>query len=82
MKRRSKRKMGDPLTTGELGKLVGVSLHTINDQCDAGHLKHFRIPGSKHRRIFRSDARDWIIRCKIPIPKELMENSDGPSQPV
>ena len=38
-------------TTGEYGKLKNLSAKTISRMCDAGQLKHFRLPHSSHRFI-------------------------------
>lgn len=39
------------LTTGEVAKLCNVAPRTVSKWFDAGHLRGYRIPGSKDRRI-------------------------------
>jgi len=39
------------LTTGQVAKLCNVAPRTVSKWFDAGHLRGYRIPGSKDRRI-------------------------------
>ncbi len=39
------------LTTGEVAKICGVAPRTVSKWFDSGHLRGYRIPGSKDRRI-------------------------------
>ena len=39
------------LTTGEVAKICNVAPRTVSKWFDAGHLRGYRIPGSKDRRI-------------------------------
>ena len=39
------------LTTGEVAKICSVAPRTVSKWFDAGHLRGYRIPGSKDRRI-------------------------------
>jgi excisionase family DNA binding protein len=43
-------------TTGDVAKLFGVASRTVTKWFDQGHLKGWRIPGSRDRRINRSEV--------------------------
>lgn len=48
----------DVLTTGEVAKICNVAPRTVSKWFDKGHLRGYRIPGSRDRRI----PRDQLIR--------------------
>lgn len=43
-----------PLTTGEVAAIFGVTTTTVKRWADGGHLPHFRTPGG-HFRFKRAD---------------------------
>lgn len=54
------------LTTGEAAKIAFVSFQTIISCCDSGALKHFRIPGSRDRRIPRMALYKFLKESGVP----------------
>ncbi len=54
-------------TTGEAAKICKVSQQTIIRCFDSGQLKGFRVPGSRFRRIPRSDLFSFMKVNGIPI---------------
>ena len=54
-------------TTGEAAKICKVSQQTIIRCFDSGQLKGFRVPGSRFRRIPRSDLFSFMKLNGIPI---------------
>ena len=70
-------------TTGEAALICGVSQQTIIRCFDSGKLNGFRVPGSRFRRIPRSDLLDFMKRNGIPSdllkvekPKILVVDDD------
>ena len=53
-------------TTGEAAELCKVSQQTIIRCFDAGRLQGFRVPGSRFRRIPRSDLIRFMQQNDIP----------------
>ena len=53
-------------TTGEAAQACGVSQQTIIRCFDSGRLGGFRVPGSKFRRIPRTDLLDFMNANGIP----------------
>ena len=47
----TKKKRRKVLTTGQVAKICDVAPRTVSKWFDAGHLRGYRIPGSKDRRI-------------------------------
>jgi excisionase family DNA binding protein len=58
--------MKSVFTTGEAAKVCKVSQQTIIRCFDAGQLKGFRVPGSRFRRIPRSDLFHFMKENGIP----------------
>jgi two-component system OmpR family response regulator len=59
--------MKDLFTTGEAADICNVSQQTIIRCFDAGKVKGFRVPGSKFRRIPRSNLVKFMKDHNIPI---------------
>ena len=57
----------DVLTTGEVAKICNVSLRTVIKWFDKGFLNGYVIPGTKDRRIPRSELIDFMKANKMPI---------------
>jgi excisionase family DNA binding protein len=57
------------LTISEASKICGVSLKTLINWVDAGHIKAYRTLGG-HRRIERDELYRFMEEHKMPIPKE------------
>jgi excisionase family DNA binding protein len=58
----------DVLTVSEASKLCGVSLKTIANWIEQGHIKAHRTVGG-HRRILREDLYSFMAEHKIPLPE-------------
>jgi excisionase family DNA binding protein len=58
----------DVLTISEASKLCGVSLKTIANWIEQGHIKAHRTVGG-HRRILREDLHRFMTEHKIPLPE-------------
>lgn len=54
------------LTTSEAAQLAGVSRYTIIKDFDSGVLSGFRVPGSKVRRIPRTDLERYRVKKSEP----------------
>lgn len=55
----------DVFTTGEVARLCGVSTQTIIRCFDAGRLRGFRVPGSRSRRIPRSELLRFMEKHRM-----------------
>lgn len=55
------------LTTGEVAKLCNVAPRTVSKWFDAGHLRGYRIPGSKDRRIPIDQLIHFMRAYGIPL---------------
>ncbi len=55
------------LTTGEVAKICNVAPRTVSKWFDAGHLKGYRIPGSKDRRIPVNQLVKFMKNHGIPL---------------
>jgi excisionase family DNA binding protein len=64
----------DVVTISEASKLCGVSLKTITNWIEQGHIKAHKTVGG-HRRILRDDLYQFMRDHKIPLPRE--EKGDG-----
>jgi excisionase family DNA binding protein len=58
----------DVLTISEASKLCGVSLKTITNWVEQGHIKAHKTVGG-HRRILREDLYRFMTEHKIPLPE-------------
>lgn len=54
------------LTTGQAGKLAGVGPHAVVKWINSGKLKAFTIPGSKHRRILKTEFDKFATENNLP----------------
>jgi excisionase family DNA binding protein len=57
----------DVLTTGEVARLCGVAPRTVSKWFDTGHLRGFKIPGSRDRRIPRDSLIRFMKAHGIPL---------------
>jgi excisionase family DNA binding protein len=64
--------MKDVYTTGEAAKICKVSQQTIIRCFDSGQLKGFRVPGSRFRRIPRSEL--FMFMRDNGIPTDALES--------
>jgi excisionase family DNA binding protein len=64
----------DVLTMSEASKLCGVSLKTITNWIEQGHIKAHRTVGG-HRRILRDDLVRFMTDHKIPLPEGKKSNA-------
>ena len=63
-----------PLTTTQVAKLCHVSTGMVQRWIDAGHLRAYRIPGSRHRRVPRQYLIEFMREHGIPMG-ELTEET-------
>lgn len=57
----------DVLTTGDVAKLCHVTIRTVIKWFEKGHLKGYKIPGSRDRRFARSDVLQFMRDHGIPL---------------
>lgn len=57
----------DVLTTGEVAKLCHVTIRTVIKWFEKGHLKGYKIPGSRDRRFARGDVIAFMKGHGIPL---------------
>lgn len=70
----------DVFTTGDVALICGISQQSVIRCFDAAHdapekLKGFRIPGSTHRRIVRTELETFMKKCGIPL--EWLSGENG-----
>jgi excisionase family DNA binding protein len=56
------------LTTGDVAKICNVAPRTVSKWFDSGHLKGYRIPGSKDRRIPLNELIRFMKQNNMPLP--------------
>lgn len=64
----------DVLTMSEASKLCGVSLKTIANWVEQGHIKAHKTVGG-HRRILREDLYKFMTLQKMPLPEAEKSNT-------
>ena len=52
--------------TGQVAKMFGVSIQTVNKWVDTGLLNGFRMPGTRHRRVTKEDLDAFRKTCGWP----------------
>jgi excisionase family DNA binding protein len=57
----------DVLTTGDVARLCNVSARTVQNWFDKGHLKGYKIPGTKIRRIPPAELIEFMKRNGMPF---------------
>lgn len=57
------------LTVSQASKLCGVSLKTVTNWIEAGHIKAYKTVGG-HRRIRKEDLYNFMAEHKIPLPQD------------
>jgi excisionase family DNA binding protein len=63
------------LTTGEVAKLCHVTIRTVIKWFEKGHLKGYKIPGSRDRRFARADVLTFMKEHGIPLTDRDLEPS-------
>jgi excisionase family DNA binding protein len=63
----------DIITISDASKLCGVSLKTITNWIEQGHIKAHKTVGG-HRRILREDLYQFMKERKIPLPQNEKED--------
>lgn len=58
-----------PLTTGQVARIVGVSVVAVQSWIAEKSLKAFALPGGTHRRVKHSDLRAFLKRNKMPTDR-------------
>ena len=59
------------ITPGKLGELCGLSTRQVGKWMDEGIVKGFKLPGSKHRKIYVDSAIETLEENKIHVPDSL-----------
>lgn len=57
----------DVFTTGDIAKICRVSTRTVSMWYDKGLLKGYQIPGSRDRRILKSNLLDFLRENDMPL---------------
>jgi excisionase family DNA binding protein len=57
----------DVLTTGEVARICGVAARTVTKWFDTGKLRGYRIPGSRDRRIPRTQLIAFMRAHDLPL---------------
>lgn len=52
--------------TSQIAKMCGVAMITVGRWIDTGLLKGHRIPGSRHRRVWRDDLIRFLKKHDLP----------------
>ena len=68
-------KTREVFTTGAAAVVCRLSQHTIIRSIDSGQLIGFKVPGSSHRRIARSDLLSFMRTNKLPLDLVETENT-------
>ena len=63
------------LTTGEVARLCHVTIRTAIKWFEKGHLKGYKIPGSRDRRFARADVLQFMKEHGIPLAERDSEPS-------
>jgi excisionase family DNA binding protein len=63
------------LTTGEVARLCHVTIRTAIKWFEKGHLKGYKIPGSRDRRFARADVLQFMKEHGIPLAERDAEPS-------
>lgn len=67
---------GGVFTTGQVAKICNVASRTVSKWIDAGHLRGYRIVGSKDRRVLREELIAFLRRHGMPCDK-LTQSGSG-----
>lgn len=67
--------MPDVYRTGEAARICRTSVQTIINNCKAGRLRAYKLPGSSHRRICYADLLEFMLSSGLPL--DLLEESQG-----
>lgn len=68
----------DPTTDGILtvkvaADLLNLAVSTVRKLLDSGELKGYRVPGSNERRISAPNLHIYMVKSKIPVPREFQQ---------
>lgn len=67
----------DVMTTGEVGRRLGLAPRTVSRLIDSGSIKGYRIPGSNDRRVHREDFNAFCEQTGCT--RAICEISPGPT---
>ena len=65
----------DVFSTGDVAKVTRSSIQMVIRWIDQGMLKGWKVPGSRFRRVSRSDLRRFMIAHNIPL--DLLDQSES-----
>jgi excisionase family DNA binding protein len=58
-------------TTGQVARMLNVTMSTVTRWFDAGRLRGFRLPPKQDRRIPRENLVHFLEEHNMPLPTEL-----------
>lgn len=67
----------DVFTTGQIARALRVAPRTVGHWIDDGHLKGYRLPGSKDRRVTRAALEQFVRESGMPV--EWLADLDNPA---
>lgn len=62
--------MGSALRSGEVSRLLGVTIRTVHNWVRERGLPCYETPG-KHKRFKRHELARWLRDVDMPVPAEL-----------
>lgn len=74
--------MSKDYTTGQVAKMMKVCPRTVAKWCDNGMIEHYRVPGSRDRRMTKEALIEFVNANAVPMPKELKDGSSEQRQNV
>ena len=61
------------ITLGKAVELCELSQSILRRLFDAGHIQGFRVPNSKHRRLYRDSLAEYLTANGMRVPTGLIE---------
>lgn len=68
------------LTTTQCAEFCDVAIRTVSSWVDKGHLRGYRLPGSKARRIPAASLVTFMVASGMTPPAELLELTSSDAQ--
>lgn len=70
------------ITIGAAAELCEISGASIRRWLDAGQIEGYRIPGSKHRRVYRDSLAAFLVANGMRVPAGLIDEGEPAARPV
>lgn len=61
------------ITLGKAAELCELSQSILRRLFDDGHIQGFRVPNSKHRRLYRDSLAEYLTANGMRVPTGLIE---------